>query len=71
MLALKLYQGSLCPGCSGDTAVTTAAENEDRFKPELPLQCFRCLGFARSHEAYKDEPHPHTLVHLVSRRPTR
>lgn len=69
MLALRAYRASRCPGCGGDLAVTTAAENEDRFRAELPVQCYRCLEFGRSHEAYREEPHPLSLLHLVPQRP--
>jgi hypothetical protein len=71
MLALKQYRDSRCPHCGGDLAVTTDPKNEDSFRHELPLQCFRCVGFARGREAYRDEPHADTLLHLVQQRPTR
>lgn len=69
MLALRLHRLNCCPGCGGDLAVTTDPENEDRFKPQPPLQCFRCVGFSRSHKAHEDEPHPLSLIHLVPRKP--
>lgn len=69
MLALAMYEEDRCPGCGGSLSVTTAPENEDAFRHQPPLQCFRCVGFARGHEAYKDEPHPQTLIHLVPQRP--
>lgn len=65
MLALAAYRKRICPGCGGDLAETTAAVNEDRYKPELPLQCHRCLGFARAAETYQEEKHPHTYLHRV------
>lgn len=69
MLALRLYRQGCCPACDGDLEVTTAAENEDKFRPQLPVQCFRCVGFSMSHKAHEDDPHPLSLIHLVSRRP--
>jgi hypothetical protein len=69
MLALERYRKTRCPHCRGDLDVTTDAKNEDRFKAELPVQCFRCLAFARSHDAYRDQPQPHTLLHLVPHEP--
>lgn len=69
MLALAQYRALRCPQCGGELAVTTAPENEDRFKAEPPVQCFRCLAFARDHEEYREERHPHTLLHIVPRRP--
>lgn len=69
MLALRLYRSTRCPGCGGNLAVTTAPENEDRYRPEPPLQCFRCVGFAHSHKAHEDNPHPDSLIHLVPPRP--
>jgi hypothetical protein len=71
MLALKLYKDSLCPGCGGDFEVTGAPENEDRFHHLPPLQCFRCVAFGIAHEAYKDDPHPQSLIHLVPPKPRR
>lgn len=71
MLALRLYRETRCPGCGGDLNVTTAGENEDTFKPQLPLQCFRCVAFGQSHEAYRDNPHQGSLIHLVPPRPVR
>jgi hypothetical protein len=71
MLALDLYRKGRCQQCGGDLLVTTDAANEERFKAALPLQCFRCVAFARSHEAYTDQPHPHTLIHLVPPEPKR
>jgi hypothetical protein len=71
MLALKVYRDGRCPGCGGDLDVTTAAESEDRYRPELPLQCFRCVAFSQSRQAYVEQPHPETLLHLVQQRPRR
>jgi hypothetical protein len=71
MLALGLYRASRCPGCKGNLAVTTAPENEDRFVHELPLQCQRCVAFARGAEAYADQPRPNTFIHLVPQKPKR
>lgn len=65
MLALQYYRLSRCPGCGGDFEVTTAPENEDRFRAELPIQCYRCVAFSRSHKVYAEEPHSHTLIHQV------
>jgi len=69
MLALRLYRANLCPGCGGNLNVTTAPENEERYRHELPLQCFRCVGFAQSHKAAEDQPYPLSLIHLVQQRP--
>lgn len=71
MLALAEYQQSRCPGCGGDLAETTAPGNEGRYRRDLPVQCFRCLEFARAADVYRDEPHPHTLMHQVILRPKR
>jgi uncharacterized protein with PIN domain len=65
MLALAAYRKTRCPNCGGDLGETTAAENEDRYLHEPPLQCFRCVGLARSAEAWKDRDHAHTYLHLV------
>lgn len=69
MVALAAWRDMRCKGCGGDLAVTTDPANEGRFQPALPVQCFRCEAFSRSHQAYADEPHPHTLLHLVPQTP--
>lgn len=66
MLALHAYRRTRCPGCGGNLEETTAAENEDRYKHEPSLQCHRCEEFARTADEYRDHPHPHTFLHLVS-----
>lgn len=71
MLALHMYRASRCPGCGGELNVTTASENEDRYRHELPLQCFRCVAFAQSHKAQEDQLYPLSLIHLVPQRPVR
>jgi hypothetical protein len=71
MLALGLYRKGRCPGCGGDLATTTDGKNEDRFRHELPLQCFRCVAFARAGEEDESQPRPNTFVHLVPQRPNR
>lgn len=71
MLALKVYRDGRCPSCGGNLNVTTASENEDRFRPLPPLQCFRCVGFGHSHKAHEDNPHPNSLIHLVPQEPTK
>jgi hypothetical protein len=71
MLALAMYRETRCPGCGGDLNVTTKAEHEERYKAELPLQCFRCVAFSRSNDAYADQPYPGSLIHLVLPRPVR
>jgi hypothetical protein len=65
MLALAVYRKRRCPGCGGDLEETTAAENEDHYRPELPLQCHRCVGLARAAEPYADQRNPHTFLHMV------
>lgn len=71
MLALRMYREGRCPYCGGDLAQTTAAANEDRYQHELPLECFRCVAFARAHEAYANQPRPQTFIHLVKAKPHR
>lgn len=65
MLALQIYRETKCPGCGGDLDETTKAEHEDRYRHELPLQCYRCVAFSRSHEEYAEQPHPASFIHLV------
>ena len=71
MVALALWRQHQCPGCGGDLTVTTKPENEERYRHELPLQCFRCVAFAQSHKAYDDQQYPISLIHLVPQRPKR
>jgi hypothetical protein len=71
MLALQSYEDSRCPGCGGDINVTTASENEGRYRHQLPLQCFRCVAFAQSHKAQEEQPYPLSLIHLVQQRPKK
>ena len=68
MLALGLYRRGLCQQCIGSLDETTDPHNEDRYVPIEPVQCYRCVGLARSEEAYRDQPHPHTLIHRVELR---
>ena len=71
MLALSLHRATRCRGCGGDVRVTTASENEGRFKALLPLECYRCIAGDKSHEAYKDHPYPYALIHQVPPRPRK
>ena len=71
MLALRLYRDTRCPTCSGDLALTTAPENEGKFRAELPTQCFRCAAFELSHDAYADHPQQRSLLHAVPLTPRR
>jgi hypothetical protein len=66
MLALYAHRANRCRGCGGDLRVTTAPENEEAFKRELPAQCHRCVALDLSHEAYRDQPHPHSYLHRIS-----
>lgn len=69
MLALAVHRDSLCPNCSGLLADTTAPENEGKYQAELPIQCFRCLAFGYSYDAYDDHPQPRSLHHIVPLKP--
>lgn len=71
MLALGLYRDSRCPTCTGDLTVTTDPDNEGRFRPELPTECFRCSAFESSHNAYADHPQSRSLLHAVPLTPRR
>lgn len=71
MLALALWREHRCPNCGGDLDVTANPDNEDRFRPMLPLQCFRCVAFGQSHKAYSNSPHVSSLIHLVPQRPPK
>lgn len=71
MLALAAYRRGRCPGCGGDLAETTNPDNEGRYQRDLPVQCFRCLEYARAADAYQDQPHAHTYLHVVRLKPKR
>jgi uncharacterized protein with PIN domain len=68
MLALAEHRESLCPNCGGRLVDTTAAENETRYQAEA-IRCFRCLAFSHNHDVYKEDQHPHSLLHLVPHEP--
>lgn len=71
MIALALWRENRCPFCGGDLALTTDPVNEDVYRHELPIQCYRCVAFARAHEEYDTELYPQSLIHLVPQRPKR
>jgi hypothetical protein len=68
MLALYAHRANRCKGCGGDLRETTAAEADDAYVPDLPLQCHRCVAMDMSHETYRDQPHPYSYLHVVTRR---
>lgn len=68
MLALARYRDGLCPHCGGELDVTSKPEHEERYKPLPPIECHRCVGFARSRDGV-EHPHPEALIHRVPRKP--
>lgn len=71
MVALSLHRDTLCPQCSGNLADTTAPENSNRYKHELPTKCFRCEAFSISHDTYAEHPHSMAYLHEVPHKPRR
>jgi hypothetical protein len=76
MLALGLWRDSRCRGCGGDLAETTAEEHSGDpgragYRPLLPVRCHRCTALSASEHTYRDERHPHALIHRVELRPDR
>lgn len=71
MLALGLHRKTRCRSCGGDVRVTTAAENEGKYRPDLPLECYRCIALDLSQDRYKDHPHRYALIHQVPPRPKK
>jgi hypothetical protein len=68
MLALAAYRDTRCDRCGGGLDEGTDPKNEDSYYHLEPLQCFRCLEFARAEKQYEDQPFPHTLMHRVELR---
>jgi hypothetical protein len=60
-VALLQYEAGLCPGCRYPLAETSAPENEFRFKPELPIRCFRCTAADAAMKPYESGPAPSAL----------
>lgn len=71
MLALGEYRGNLCPGCGGNLVHTADAANEGKYRPGLPIQCFRCVAIGQGRDAYADQPQPHSFLHMVPLIPGR
>lgn len=68
MLALELWRRSRCSRCGHNLVKSTDPATEDRYVAKLPTQCHACLALSQSEEKYRDEPHPHTLIHQVELR---
>ena len=65
MMALADYRASRCPHCGGSLEETTDPANEDQYHRLDPVQCYRCLEYARADKEYAEYPFPFTLLHRV------
>src|SRR4030095_13235889 len=65
---LLAYEQSLCPGCGGDIAETTAADAEDGYEAVDPLLCHRCVAKEQYAKKWQDHPHPDALLISVQRK---
>jgi hypothetical protein len=68
MVAVEAWRRSRCSRCGHSLLKTTDPANEGRYHATLPTQCHACLALSQSEERYRDEPHPHTLIHQVELR---
>lgn len=66
MLALGVYEAGLCGRCKHPTAEAWAEDAE--YAHETPIRCHACDAYMRAGEAYRDNPRPQALIHLVHRR---
>lgn len=74
MLALAEWRDSRCRGCGGDLEETTNPDHDGTpgnwgYQPLKPIRCHRCTALARSEAKYRDNEHPHALMHVVELRP--
>jgi hypothetical protein len=79
-------RGWMLPWRSGGTPAAVAAAETSRettnpdhdgtpgnwgYQPLKPIRCHRCTALARSEAKYRDNEHPHALMHVVELRPPR
>lgn len=66
MVALKVYEASLCPGGDHVLAETSKDEHADAYRPGDRIECHKCKARARLDEVLsKDEDSAGVLVPLV------
>lgn len=67
-IALMTWESTLCPGCRQPLEETTKAENETRYRTELPIRCHYCTASEIGQESAQSHPHPGALLIPVSLR---
>lgn len=63
MLSLAEYKSSLCPICGYPKDVCQAAENSNKFVPNLPSRCHATTALRRAQKDPNNEyEHPDALI---------
>lgn len=65
-VALLAYEADTCPNCRAPLHETTAAENEGRYRADLPMRCHKCTAISERSEGYRDTAHSHALLFPVT-----
>lgn len=66
MLALAEREAAECRRCGGDLNETTDYGN--RYVPQPPLVCMRCLALHQADEAHRKHPEHAGMIQIVERR---
>lgn len=66
-LAFDLYESQLGP-CGHYLPRAAADDAEGRYVSPEPTRCHACTAVAERMPAYRDSPHPHTLLFHAERR---
>lgn len=62
MLALNMYESTLCPKCGGPISECTDPANEFKFKTGLPTRCHRTTSQLIAAENSRGAMHPGGLM---------
>jgi hypothetical protein len=65
LLALAEREAAECRRCGGDLIETTKWSN--RYVPQAPLVCLRCLALHQAEESHRKHPHAAGMIHRVER----
>jgi hypothetical protein len=71
ILALDLYEVSLCDGCGHPLEETTKPENSEAYVAKAPVRCHRCTAMIQAQEAYEDRPQVEALRWPIDFDPAR
>jgi hypothetical protein len=61
-LALAQYEAECCPNCKEPLEETSKAENEFRYRAEVPIRCHRCTATEIATDEAQSRPHPAALL---------